>query len=144
MKYLPVALLLIAPLLSAGTIYKYTDANGNIAYSNSKPHNIESEAVAVEQSNQIETDNKSQEYLEQSYRRDVRQSEIEKKSNQDKQAKRNTALNTLKDAEKALEDAKTIRDGDMHPLPKGGVRYTDQYRNRIEAAEKAVDDAKNL
>lgn len=137
--------LVLAPVCFA-SVYKYIDADGNTVYSDKKPDDVTEkveelnvrdsytnsmESIKPESGNspvfdEIRANQETRETLEQS-RRKAKQ-EVQKQ---------------VSEAEIALEEAKQVRSGDMFPIPSGGVRYSQQYMERIEAAQKKLDDAKD-
>lgn len=138
---------LLTPVVMAG-VYKYVDENGNTIYTDKKPDVAEDKVEKLNVKNsytntmapppsltdsedgggnalrQIQTQQKAAMTLEETKR----------------QAKRD-AKHAVTDAQKALDDAKVIQAGDMFPTSIGGMRYTEQYLQRIEAAQSSLDAA---
>lgn len=148
--YSIIFLLFITGHAFAGEVYKYTDANGKVIYSNKKPNNTEVETLNIQQSNSINTQSKNNKAKEQFFRQQradeqrqqYRKAEAKKRQQAaQKKAASKTKL-SVKQAQKLLEEAKTIQSGDMFPLPNGGSRYSEQYQNRIKEAEQALEEAK--
>ena len=137
-----VALLSVAAAGVADGVYKTVDESGNVTYSATPPDDaIRSESVAVppppskaqqQEARRIErqiqgTTERTLKSLEQARRRDAKQIE--------------EAKARLQAARNSLEKAKTKSQADWQYLAQGGRVLKQSYFRRVEAAEKAVEQA---
>lgn len=60
----------------------------------------------------------------------------------DKAAQREAANRALKEAEKQLEEARSVREGDRIGTASGGSRLTQRYLDRVHVAEENVERAR--
>lgn len=141
--------LLLAPF-SVANVYKYVDENGNTIYSDTKPNNAPQE---------VETLKVQDSYTNTMQAPEVRESDndadddifSEAESNKKKEATykdtkrkaKKSAASAVKAAQEKLDASKEIKAGDMFPTKLGGMRYTQQYNDRVEAAQQKLDDAQS-
>lgn len=136
--------LLLAPVCWAG-VYKYVDADGNTVYSDKKPDDTteDVERINVKDSYTNSMRSLSSEENDSTVFHELKAKQASDETlAQSKRKAKKDAHKQMSAAEAALDKAKQVRSGDMFPNPSGGVRYTPQYHERIEAAQKRLDDAK--
>ena len=138
--------LTLTPGVMAG-VYKYVDANGNTIYTDQQP---KGEASQVEKLNVKEAYTNTMpgtvSKIESSSSQPVfEQIQQQQKQDQDfataKRKAKKAAKQAVDDAKSKLEEAKVIQAGDMLKNVGGGIRYTQQYLQRVEAAQMALDAA---
>ncbi|TNF36603.1 MAG: DUF4124 domain-containing protein [Gammaproteobacteria bacterium] len=141
------SLLASTPLL-ADTIYKITDADGKVSYSDSKPENpgdAKVEAITPQpDQNIIKPDVEMNRWLEQKRRTEE---PVRKQQQKSWQAEYDEAKAALKAAEAALAAGKEPQEGDFVGIANrfggsSGARPTEEYLERLEALETAVTEAK--
>ena len=126
--------------VSAETVTRSVDDQGNITFSD-KPV---SEAVQEEQVS-IDTPTPSAEAQQETQQREA---ELQKAVGQAgtsrmtfKANQKKASGQSVEDAEKRLEDAKQVREGDRMGTAGGGSRLTPEYQERVREAEAEVDRA---
>ena len=133
--------LLALSQLSSAAVYVYTDQDGNKAFTDTPPDDVATEQVEIQESNTLETPpdqlQKNARYFD-----DLKQQQEDAASSAaDTRKQRSQAKKAVAEAQEALEKAKVIVAGDLFPTAAGGVRYTQQYTNRVNAAESALSNA---
>ncbi len=129
--------------------YKYIDKNGNTVFTDTPPKNEASidslEAVDTPTSQNLIENPENQIDINTNYMEQMKKDQDKKEQQAQKQQElKQTAWKKLKTAEKLLENAKLIRPGDFYPNAKGaGGRHTPQYKDRIIAAERNLNNAQN-
>jgi hypothetical protein len=144
MKYLILLSLVLSSSAFSGMVYKYTDAKGNISYSDREPnHGENAESIDIPQpANQFDSQSGNHKAANEQLDATLAQ-EAKDSANAESTANYQQAMQQrLKDAEQALEDSRTIRAGDMLPLPNGATRHSDAYKSRINSAQEQVDQAR--
>lgn len=137
--------LTISPFSIAG-VYKYVDADGNTVYTDTKPKeeqaNIEKLNVKDAYTNSMAAPAASSGSGGKDVFKDIQEQQAQETTYaESKRQAKKEAEKSVDDAQKQLDDAKTVKTGDMFPNPGGGIRYTQQYLQRIEAAQRKLDDA---
>lgn len=136
-------LLLLACAICHADIYRVTDEHGNTTYTNVAPQQNGKQAEAVklkptnvtEEGKHLPGDNET--YFEElKVQQDSRENE-QKQQKRDRQA----AWETLQQAHQNLEQARAVKAGDYFNLKDGGLRYKPEYLERVEAAEKRLQEA---
>lgn len=144
MKAFTLLLSLIACTVMASEVYKYKDSSGNVIYSDSKPETGEVDTITITPaSNTYQSDNENQQAQDALLEQQQQKSAEQQANKTNHKSQKEQLRQAVKKAEKALKNAKVVREGDMFPIPSGGVRYSDQYKNRVSAAEAALKSAKN-
>lgn len=139
---------LLAPVAVAG-VYKYVDEQGNTVYTDTKPktaapEDVEKLNVRDNYSNSYEgatSPVQSPKDASDVYKDIQYKQEKEATLAQQRKTAKHEAKKAIDAAAAALEDAKQVKSGDMFPNPGGGIRYTQQYLERIEAAQMNLDKA---
>ncbi len=142
-----VAILVATPMVQA-EIYKYSDEHGNVVLTDTPPaQNADAESVDIQSldgntvnlsTSQHRKNDKYYDQRDQRQAKEEAQNAREANLAQQQQARKGA----VRKAELDLEEAKEIKSGDMMPLPSGGIRYTDQYKQRVKNAEDALMRAK--
>ncbi|CAA0078337.1 Uncharacterised protein [BD1-7 clade bacterium] len=140
--YLALVIGLAFSLPVTAGVYVYTDEQGNQVYTDSPPDNKPAEMVDVPHTNTLETPPDQKQKNEDFFKDLKQQQDTATNEREAYRQGRAAAKGALDKAQKNLKQAKVIVAGDMYPNGHGGVRYTEQYTNRVEAAERAVKDAK--
>ncbi len=142
--------LMLAPVTMAG-VYKYVDEHGNTVYTDKKPDNapdnIEKLNVKDSYTNTMQAPVKqsskaaSSEGESDVFKQIQNQQKAQASLAESKRQAKKDAKHSINAAQKALDESKVIRNGDMFPNKNGGMRYTQQYLERIEAAQTKLNAA---
>lgn len=128
---------------TAETVYRTVDKDGNIHFSDTPPPGsttteeitIDAPPPSADRVRESEADAK----------RAIKQADIEQTrrdaAREERTAELREAEKALKLAEKNLEEAKVVREGDTRGKAGGGTRLTSQYMKRVKAAEKDLAEA---
>lgn len=146
----PIAI--FALLLSAAAnadIYEIIDENGRKTYTDKPPHDqpdarpISSSAKSANQwvSDGMQEQN-DQYFIELKNKQAEQESIAAELAAQQEEAER-LQQQSIKNAEDALDAAKEIKAGDYYSNPnQKGLRYTQEYRDRVQAAEAELEQAR--
>lgn len=147
----PLPLLLLAGLsvslslnTQAQTVYKITDPDGKVRYSDTRPaessgRKIEERATPDANQNILNTDPALREWIEQ--RQQERQESA--RSNRDAwEQEYQAAKAQLEAAEKALEEGQVLQEGDMVGNRHGGARPSEEFNERVEQLQEAARQAR--
>ena len=142
MKYLPFALLLISfGAFAATTLYKSVDEQGNITYSDAPPgdaRDVEEIDIKEGDMNVLPSED-VQKQIEQQKQQDKQAADRQRADNQDWQQRYEKAQADLAEAEKALNSAQEIQEGDTVGSAYGGARPNAEWIERLEQAETDVE-----
>ncbi len=127
--------------VSAETAYRSVDEQGNVTFSD---HPVS--GAAQQEQVTIDAPGPSAERQQDARRRAA---ELQKEASQAgasrapaRAARKETARQTLQDAEKGLEDASQVREGDRIGTAGGGSRLKPEYHERVREAEAEVERAR--
>ena len=127
--------------VSAETAYKSVDEQGNVIYSD-KP------VTGAVQEEQIHIDAPAPS-AEQEQDAKQREAGLQKAAGQagsspapDRASQKPSSRQDVQDAEKRLEEAVQVREGDRVGTAGGGSRLTPEYQERVRSAEEEVDRAR--
>jgi chaperonin cofactor prefoldin len=129
---------------TAEAVYKSVDAQGRVTYSSTPPPDAPGEMVEEVSIEPGPTEQQQQEAMERAKKlQEVTQRADEQRQEQAAEAAqaRSDAEQELKDAEAALEEARIRHPDDWQFLAGGGRVLKPSYRERVEAAEKKVEEA---
>ncbi len=146
--------LLLLSVCAVADVYKYQDKDGSTVYTDVRPEasssSIESinvndsytntiPASAVSGADAATNSATSEEGAKPGVAEITKPSaaQLAKSSKKSKAA----AKKAVVAASKNLEQSKVVREGDMFRNPGAGIRYTQQYHQRVEAAQKRLNDA---
>ena len=139
------ALAIMAGTTSAQTVYRSVDKDGNVSFSDAPvPGNTDAEEITIDapppsvdrvRESELDANRAIKQANKEQVRRDAAR---EERSLELREAEK--ALNL---AEKNLEEAKVVREGDTRGKAGGGTRLTSQYLNRVKAAEKDLAEAQD-
>lgn len=130
--------------LAAQTVYKSVDAEGNITFSDAPGPGGESTPVAIDAPPpSAESVAESQERAEKMVEAASIESAAEADSGAEKAAQIKEAEESLKAARAQLEEAKVVGPGDRKGTASGGSRLTPEYQERVQEAERQVQDAQS-
>lgn len=144
MKHQKLLLMLIATAtfqVAAETAYRSVDEHGNVTFSDTpvsgagQAEKIRIEAPAPSAERQQETLQREAELQEAA-------SQAGASSTASPADKQKAASQNVRDAEKRLEDASQVREGDRIGTAGGGSRLTPEYQKRVREAEAGVDRAR--
>ncbi len=140
-KTLLMVITIVTFQVSAETVYRAVDDKGNVTFSD-KPVS----SAAQEERIRINAPVPSAERQEETQQREAElqkaASQIGTSSLQSLADQKKAARQNVRDAEKQLEEARRIRDGDRKGTASGGSRLTTEYQERVRAAEADVDRAR--
>lgn len=132
------SLLLTATLpMHAEEIYQITDEHGRKTYTNVAPQQPKGNVEKVKLRNTNIRESQSLKALEDNPLDAQQGTEIHQRLKQDAQQ----AQSAVEQAEHALEQARELRAGDYFNIPGKGLRYTEQYHERIKHAEQQLENA---
>lgn len=138
-KPLFITILIAAFQVSAETAYRSVDEQGNVTFSDkpvsSAAKQISIDAPAPSVARQQEAQQRETEL--QKGASQIGTSSAPGKTNQKK-----TTRQAAQDAEKHLEEASQVREGDRIGTAGGGSRLTPEYHERVREAEVEVDRAR--
>ena len=144
MKYvnpLCIAIAIAAFQVSAETAYRSIDEQGNVTYSDRPVSGtVQEEKIRIEAptpSAEQRQDAQQRETQLQNAAGQAGASAAPAKASQKKSSKQ-----TVQEAEKQLEEASRVREGDRKGTAGGGSRLTPEYQERVRKAEKVVDRAR--
>ncbi len=135
-------LLLAGNGLCEPPVFKSVDADGNVSYSSTPPADaVKSEPIAILPPPEADARDEAQKQANQLEASSKRlQDDLQTSRN-----KRNSTLNNAQEmvekAQRDLDKAKQISDGDWQPLAKGGRRLKESYHERVKAAEDRLQQA---
>lgn len=139
--------LLLGSLAQAQAVYKITDPDGKVRYSDAKPADagdarVETVTIAPEQ-NVIQADPKMQQWLDQKQSAEQEAAHNKTRALSGWQAEYDAAKAALAQAEKALADGKDPKEGDFVGISNrfggsAGARPSEEFLERVEQLEKDV------
>lgn len=138
-----IAVLLCIKISIAQEVYKTVDEHGNIIYSE-QPPNKTSETITI-QVTPAPSEAEQERALQRARKLQNTAQDLAAKRAKQKQSKHKTIADARKEvarAEKNLIISKEVGPGDRQGTASGGSRFTQAYRERIRAAEKRVEVAK--
>ena len=140
MKYLSFVLLLVSFNATATTLYKTVDEQGRVTYSDEPPAGAtDVQEIEVKDGDMNVLPSAGvQEQIEQQQRADQQANNRRRADNQDWQQRYEKAQADLIAAEKALESAQEIQEGDTVGSAFGGARPNAEWLERLERAESDV------
>lgn len=134
------SLLLIATLpLHAEEIYQITDEHGRKTYTNVAPQQPKGTVQKVKLSNTNIRETHADKPAENDNLEMQQNEDLERRLQQNQRQ----AKNAVTQAETALEEARELRAGDYFNIPGKGLRYTEQYHERIKEAEQQLINAQD-
>lgn len=148
MMYKGLFALLLASLsvaTAAETVYRSVDAQGNVSFSDAPPptkagvEEITIDAPPPPPDRVRESQREAQAAIDEANRNQKRRDTAQKQQSMEL----GEAEQALAQARKNLEEAKVVREGDRRGMAGGGTRLTSEYLNRVKAAEKVVQEARN-
>jgi len=144
MKHRKLLLMVIATAAfqaAAETAYRSVDEHGNVTFSDTpvsgagQAEKIRIEAPAPSAESQQETRQREAELQDAA-------SQAGASGGQSQANKQKAVQQNVQDAEKRLEDASQVREGDRIGTAGGGSRLTPEYQERVREAEEEVDKAR--
>lgn len=142
MKSLLYLLTVMLTLPVCAEVYQITDEHGRKTFTNIAPADGAQQKIEKVQLRETNTTPSHQAY-EQGDAESEQLEQLENRTIRNRLAQdEQQARENLERAESELEDAKQIRSGDYFNVPGKGLRYRDEYRQRVEQAEQAVRQAK--
>jgi hypothetical protein len=127
--------------VAAETAYRSVDEHGNVTFSDTPVG-----GAAQEDQVRIDAPAPSAERRKESLRREA---ELQKAASQagtssapGRADQKKTAQQNVRDAEKRLEEASQVREGDRKGTASGGSRLTPEYQERVRKAEEEVGKAR--
>jgi hypothetical protein len=144
LKYRKLLLMLITTAafqVAAETAYRSVDEHGNVTFSDTpvsgaaQEDQVRIDAPAPSAKRQQETMQREAELQKAASQAGT--SSAPSRADQEKAAQQN-----VRDAEKRLEEANQVREGDRIGTAGGGSRLTPQYQERVRKAEEEVDKAR--
>jgi multidrug resistance efflux pump len=139
-----VSIVLILPAhLSAGDVYRFVDAEGNVTYSDESPQTDSSvEKIEIDpgpsEASRLDTEKRNAAIRK--AMEEARDKRLEKEATRN--AELEMARKALEEAEKELEKAKEIDEDSRQYLSGGRSRLSPEYLERIKAAEAKVEEAR--
>ena len=140
-----------SPAIWADTVYKITDPDGKVRYSDTKPEtpgNAKVEEVKLpEKGNTINTDANMQQWLQQKETEEQRVARRQADTLEEWQQQYDAAKAALDAAEEALEEGKEPQEGDFVGIANrfggsAGARPSEEYLERVNGLEEAVQSAR--
>lgn len=134
------SLLLLVPVAGAATIYKYTDAQGNVVFSDDPPPdatNIEAVPLAPLPTEQERREAEAQ-AAEQREAAGLDEAQIKAAARE----KRLAAEQRLGEALDALDSAQVQQPDDWQHLADGHKELKESYFERVDKAQRAVEQAR--
>ena len=126
---------------AADTAYRSVDEQGNVTFSDTPVS-----GATQEEKIRIEAPAPSAKDLQESRQREAEllkaASQVDTSGAARKAEQQKTAQETARDAEKNLEEASRIREGDRLGTAGGGSRLTPEYQERVQEAEAELDRAR--
>jgi hypothetical protein len=140
-KPVSVVIAIAAFQVSAETAYRSVDDQGNVTYSDRPVKGaVREEQIRVEAP--APSAGQKQDAMQ-------REAELEKAAGQtgvspapDRASQKKSSKRAVQDAEKQLEEAVQVREGDRIGTAGGGSRLTPEYHERVRKAEEEVDRAR--
>jgi preprotein translocase subunit SecF len=142
MKYVSAVLLLVSfTAIAATTLYKTVDEQGNVTYSDAPPAGAkEVQEIDIKDGDMnVLPSEDVQEQIKQQQRVDKQAEDSRRADNQDWQQRYEKAQAELDAAEKALESAQEIQEGDTVGSAFGGARPNAEWIERLQRAESDVE-----
>ncbi len=140
MKRLIVLLFVSCGALAATTLYKSVDEQGNVTFSDAPPADgSEAEKVDVQDSGNVLPSGDLPQQMEQQQRADTKAAQQARSEQKDWQGRYDNARDELEQAEKTLESAKEIKEGDTVGSAFGGARPNQAWIDALEQAENDVE-----
>jgi hypothetical protein len=126
---------------AAESAYRSVDEQGNVTFSDTPVS-----GAAQEEKVKIDAPAPSAERQQETLQREAElqkaASQAGTASGQSQADKKKAASQNVRDAEKRLEDASQVREGDRIGTAGGGSRTTPEYQERVREAEAEVDKAR--
>lgn len=140
MKCLILLLLLSASAGAATKLYKSVDENGHVTFSDSAPAGVSrAEAIDIpEDEANILPSATISDQMEQQQKEDEQAARVRQQSHNDWSEQYDRAALELEEAERELEQAQQIREGDIVGSAFGGARPNADWVERLEQAENTV------
>jgi len=126
---------------AAESAYRSVDEQGNVTFSDTpvsgaaQEEKVKIDAPAPSAASQQETRQREAELQDAA-------SQAGASSSAGQAGKKKAASQNVRDAEKRLEDASQVREGDRIGTARGGSRLTPEYQERVREAEAEVDKAR--
>lgn len=144
MKHRKLLLMLIATVafnVAAETAYRSVDEHGNVTFSDTPVS-----GAAQEEKVKIDAPAPSADSQQETLQREA---ELQKAASQagassaaSQADRKKAAQQNVRDAEKHLEEASQVGEGDRKGTAGGGSRLTPEYQERVREAEEEVDKAR--
>lgn len=140
MKHItPFILLTGLTAAAASTLYKSVDAQGRVTYSDQPPTSGSAEAIALPaDAVNILPSEGLQEEMARQREADLKAQQQRARQQQEWSARYRAAEDELAEAQRALEQARKIQEGDMVGSALGGARPNAAWVERLEQAEADV------
>jgi hypothetical protein len=126
---------------AAESAYRSVDEQGNVTFSDTPVS-----GAAQEEKVKIDAPAPSAERQQETLQREAElqnaASQAGAASSASQADKKKAASQNVRDAEKRLEDASQVREGDRIGTARGGSRLTPEYQERVREAEAEVDKAR--
>lgn len=123
-------------------IYKVTDKNGKVFYTNTTPKDLDKASTAEEieqQESNVFTSQDNDELYDTSFFKKQRDRRASKKDIADAhKARMNKNQNSIQQLQEAYEASQVLRAGDYTRNKNGGLRKNQQYHDRVNAAKEAL------
>ena len=125
----------------AETAYRSVDEQGNVTFSDSPASGAaQEEKISIDAPVPSAKDQKETRKRESELQRAADQAGASRSPSQADRKK--AAQQNVRDAEKRLEEARQVGEGDRKGTASGGSRLTPQYQERVREAEADVDRAR--
>jgi phosphatidate phosphatase PAH1 len=149
MKKFTLLILLCLNYTAFADVYEVIDKNGRKTYTDKPPLNQPDSKpvrVAPNTGNTWSTDSTTSSntaYFDELKRKQNEQATLKQTETDKKSAEDTADKTTIESAEKALQNAREVKAGDFYRNREGGIHYTQDYLNRVRAAEEQLQRAKN-
>lgn len=135
-----VILLFSGSVIGAETIYRYTDTQGNVSFSDSPPADATDIEAVPPLPFPTEEEQRGAEQREAELKEAAGFSDEQRQAAEEQ--KRQVAMQQLRDALAALETAQVQRPEDWQHLADGDKHLKESYFERVDKAQRAVDRAR--
>lgn len=138
-------LAILSAVAAAETVYRTVDAEGNVSFTDEPPptgsgvEEITIDAPPPPASRVRQSEQEAQAAINKANRNQMRREAADEQRSMELRE----AEKALEQAQKNLEEAKVVREGDRRGKAGGGTRLTTEYLNRVKAAEKGVEEAQS-
>lgn len=140
-KSLLMAITIVTSQVSAETVYRAVDEKGNVTFSD-KPVSSAAQEEQIRINAPVPSAERRQETQQREAELQKAASQTGASSLQSYADRKKAARQNLRDAEKRLEDARQVREGDRKGTAGGGSRLTLEYQERVRGAEANVEQAR--